>query len=367
MYLEISNGVDKPKLYRLERSTYFIGSQAGSDICISDPDISRKHMTLVIDSGRYYVIDRGSTNGTFLDDEKLEPGKKVEFPLFADVRLGSKILISLVPDEEVKEITGEITIPLNLDLSTSDNPEATRQISIAELKKAKTTELVRQKKKVKAKAKKKKKNYNSYLALGILVIGGFSYFKIEGNENVIHDEPVVEVVPSRKSKQEAMEASVDKKIKQSLLIERNTLTDMFQDSKCSDESERKLCGLINIDGTGTYGVRKIADNYLIYVDATNFIDEARTILVEGEEKEIERLAAIFYLHSTFSKPEIYPLVSAHNLIFVFYYNHEMKFAMGIDSAYLKELNDQIKESHFSIARRIGMSIFRYSNDYISLY
>ena len=49
-----------------------------SDIIIEEnPTISRKHCTIYFENGSYYLEDNGSSNGTWLDDKKIQPEEKV--------------------------------------------------------------------------------------------------------------------------------------------------------------------------------------------------------------------------------------------------------------------------------------------------
>lgn len=68
-----------------------IGREAGSDIVIDDPFITRVHMQLVQDdSGVVKVVDMGSTNGTFVNGRRIE-GECILNP-GDEVRIGHTIL-----------------------------------------------------------------------------------------------------------------------------------------------------------------------------------------------------------------------------------------------------------------------------------
>ena len=60
----------------LEKPVTTIGSVPGNDIVISDPSISRKHVGLRKVEGGYEVADFGSTNGVFVNGERM-PKKKL--------------------------------------------------------------------------------------------------------------------------------------------------------------------------------------------------------------------------------------------------------------------------------------------------
>lgn len=54
-------------------------SEANCDYVISDNNaISRKHATISIANGKYYVVDNSSTNGTYIDDIRIDADKSYE-------------------------------------------------------------------------------------------------------------------------------------------------------------------------------------------------------------------------------------------------------------------------------------------------
>ncbi|NJM34041.1 MAG: FHA domain-containing protein [Rhodomicrobium sp.] len=63
------DGIDSLSL--TEASVLTIGRQSGSEITLSDSNVSRTHARLIIGSDSVRVEDLGSTNGTKLDGQKL--------------------------------------------------------------------------------------------------------------------------------------------------------------------------------------------------------------------------------------------------------------------------------------------------------
>jgi hypothetical protein len=51
-----------------------IGRDASNDLALSSPTVSREHAAIVHRDGRWYVEDRGSYNGTFLNSTRVQPG-----------------------------------------------------------------------------------------------------------------------------------------------------------------------------------------------------------------------------------------------------------------------------------------------------
>jgi pSer/pThr/pTyr-binding forkhead associated (FHA) protein len=51
-----------------------IGRDAGNDLTFASPSVSRDHAALIFRDGRWYLEDRGSFNGTFLNGTRVQPG-----------------------------------------------------------------------------------------------------------------------------------------------------------------------------------------------------------------------------------------------------------------------------------------------------
>lgn len=69
--LMMRNGPTPGKAYALAASEVVIGREVGNDIIISDPEVSRRHARLWAEGGNYLIEDFGSTNGTFVNGQRL--------------------------------------------------------------------------------------------------------------------------------------------------------------------------------------------------------------------------------------------------------------------------------------------------------
>ena len=58
-------------IYPLEGDQLIIGRDAASSVAISDAEVSRKHARLNFQGGKYVIEDLGSTNGTFVNGQRL--------------------------------------------------------------------------------------------------------------------------------------------------------------------------------------------------------------------------------------------------------------------------------------------------------
>ena len=70
-YLTVENALDEEKVFRLD-DRLTIGRTSDNDIKLLDPIVSRQHAVVYIKQGKAFLEDQGSTNGTFLNGEKIE-------------------------------------------------------------------------------------------------------------------------------------------------------------------------------------------------------------------------------------------------------------------------------------------------------
>lgn len=59
------------KTFALSKEELYLGRDISNDIVVNDAEVSRKHARLLLQAGQYVVEDLGSTNGTFINDERI--------------------------------------------------------------------------------------------------------------------------------------------------------------------------------------------------------------------------------------------------------------------------------------------------------
>jgi FHA domain len=80
---------DLGKRYPLDEVRVVIGRespQGAPDIAINDDFVSRRHAEITHEQGRFWLRDLGSTNGTSIDQERIEPDRL--YPLAHDAIIG---------------------------------------------------------------------------------------------------------------------------------------------------------------------------------------------------------------------------------------------------------------------------------------
>ena len=66
------------RVHRLDQAVTVMGRGPDVDIVVDDPGVSRRHAEMHFVDGRARVVDLGSTNGTFVDGERVHAGLAVD-------------------------------------------------------------------------------------------------------------------------------------------------------------------------------------------------------------------------------------------------------------------------------------------------
>jgi pSer/pThr/pTyr-binding forkhead associated (FHA) protein len=98
-----------------------IGRLEENDVALDKPTVSRRHALISRREGRWFVEDRGSSNGTYLNGTRIQPG--VPLPLrHADrIAIGDELLVFSDPaqlddperTEPLEEGAPEVWVPLS--------------------------------------------------------------------------------------------------------------------------------------------------------------------------------------------------------------------------------------------------------------
>ena len=69
--LVMHKGPNPGKIFEIVQDEITIGRDITNRVVVNDPELSRKHCRLTLQSGAYIIEDLGSTNGTFVDGQRL--------------------------------------------------------------------------------------------------------------------------------------------------------------------------------------------------------------------------------------------------------------------------------------------------------
>ena len=94
--LAVLQGKASGQIFHIQKVKTILG-RADSDIVLDDPECSRQHATLEILGSRVVVTDLNSTNGTFVQGERIQ---NAELENHNEFRIGEHVLMLIVTDRE---------------------------------------------------------------------------------------------------------------------------------------------------------------------------------------------------------------------------------------------------------------------------
>jgi hypothetical protein len=98
MRIKVEVGNEKAQVYLVKDPSLIIesGPSANPRVAASS-GASRKHAQIIVDEGKMYVIDMGSTNGTYINEIRITPGIRVEVPFILPVKTSVTSVTTKMP------------------------------------------------------------------------------------------------------------------------------------------------------------------------------------------------------------------------------------------------------------------------------
>jgi pSer/pThr/pTyr-binding forkhead associated (FHA) protein len=126
---EVALAVSGPSLalpdgseFALPEGVSKIGRRAGNDLVLSDAYASGSHAQILREGVSACVIDQGSTNGTFLNDSRLNPGDRAPLKSGDRVRFGNTETVYTWDEEESPSEAAEEDAAEDSDDSLPESP-----------------------------------------------------------------------------------------------------------------------------------------------------------------------------------------------------------------------------------------------------
>ena len=94
--LLIVSGKEAGKVLNIEKTVVTIG-RSGCDLVVDDPELSRRHARVEIQGAKVTLKDLESTNGTFMDDERIG---EVSIDNRSKFRVGSHVIALMITDRD---------------------------------------------------------------------------------------------------------------------------------------------------------------------------------------------------------------------------------------------------------------------------
>ena len=107
-YLVMLEGVEPGRRILIESRELSIGRDAARDVVLADPDVSRLHASISLRGDQVVVEDQHSTNGTFIDGQRVT--RATILPVGAVLKVGQ---VSLVHETHTRAETAQRDRPAN--------------------------------------------------------------------------------------------------------------------------------------------------------------------------------------------------------------------------------------------------------------
>jgi len=107
--LVVVNGPTQGKAFPLVNRETIIGRSNRADIQLDTKAISTEHAKVVSSNGKHALIDLGSTNGTFLNGQRLNPNDPAVLNTGDSIQVAETVLAYLFSDGQVAEQTQQLT------------------------------------------------------------------------------------------------------------------------------------------------------------------------------------------------------------------------------------------------------------------
>lgn len=113
------------RTFELLQEKMTVGRTDERDICIKDPTVSTMHCTLIRRNNLFYVRDEGSTNGTRINGEAIEPHVEQQLNNSDVLRIGG---IELMYDSDDKSVTSIMRTTTAIDINAASGTQTIRKL-----------------------------------------------------------------------------------------------------------------------------------------------------------------------------------------------------------------------------------------------
>lgn len=402
MRLEVLADSRGAVIYVLNKEEIYIGSVETNDIVIPSDEVSRKHLKLIINDSKCFAIDQGSTNGSFINDERMIPGRREEFKMLSSIRLGEGVLLTLLDKDkgDLPEMPLREQFAQEKHIPIADE-DKTRVISLKKLQKVKT-EKVRKKRLKTLEAKLKKKKVlrkdqatltRAFIAAVLIIAGTYSAMKVwnlnvarRAKKTVIAQMKETRVLIDDSLDQFEEGSEADLRIPKPLLIPVAEIAKHAEDPNCALPEELFFCKRIPRGSRKRNGVFNYNGQLVFYIEQKEWLARAEKLVAEhhtlreggkpAEDSELSsmdnlnRIAFLSFIKDHLSGA-IPPDYQEYNLYLVFYSHigndKEIQNVLAIKTLALSSVNQRYSEEFFKSKRFKPVQIIKRLNRFYRFY
>lgn len=121
--IKLQNGQSVEKI--TDSSKVVIGRSPRCDFSIQDAALSRNHCLVECVNGEFFITDLGSSNGVYLQGERIEPNHRIQFFTYIHLALASlECQVQDIDEEEMHAYTKTLTASMLTNKPTLPKPVA---------------------------------------------------------------------------------------------------------------------------------------------------------------------------------------------------------------------------------------------------
>lgn len=333
MFIKVEVGENAPVYYKFTQSELSIGSSPSNSIVINHKSVSKKHAKLVQEGDKWFAMDQGSTNGSYLEDDQLIPGKRVEIGVDVPLRLGDHTIVQFVAEAE-NPIDVHQTETSSVASSINSESDRTRVINLADLQAAKVAadkkrKLEQQQKKAKELKKKKEEQAKLFkiaiacVVVVILGVIGNKWWQEKMKRN--NKDTIVRKLQNKYADDMEIDSDLEGfKIPRRHLLSEKVLAGYLNGQLCHQVDVTDLCRIENV-----YGVKFIKpSSFLFFLDESKFRVDAKILFPEEmkmKEDDIRKAIGLMFLTNNFTGSSF----SSGSVLYVVMFEAETKQITGV--------------------------------------
>ena len=133
--LIIRLGSQPEQQYPISQEITIVGREAINDLVVNDPEVSRRHCRLMLDKGGYLIEDLGSTNGTFVNGQRVTSPVPLYHGDTIELGKSGRIIFSVTPKVAPAVSSAQ---PAPLATESMDDEEEDAEPIVAPIKKSRS-------------------------------------------------------------------------------------------------------------------------------------------------------------------------------------------------------------------------------------
>lgn len=288
MYLKVEFDGES-EFYAFEnQSAVAIGRGPENDVQVFAEGVSRNHIIIKDENGEYTFEDTGSTNGTFVNGQQIEPGSVKPFNSFFPLKLGANVYVHLIDEVTARNMLNEGVVPVNKQNSLFEEERKKRLEAAARTESIhvpkKNAQNFNQTRVIKRKSiamvSESSEAQSSFSKSGMLVLFGVIasvIYLMPGEDKTIPE------IKNRTLQVSKVAAPVEKMD----MLTADEAKGIISLDKCLGDFEAKLCSPLKKQRSLSYneGFLKLANKLYLVVDYSKVIKHYSSVSYDEDEKE----------------------------------------------------------------------------------